>query len=159
MQLNSQNLSNKITQNQPNFGLLDMSPRKIAKTFYPKDSAAAQKLLKEAEIAKTILQTQTKKVHAIVIPARNYDGTPRIDIGIQELTPKSPRSWNPIKNLLNWASRKLEIKYKEPRTVGYIDFYDLSEFIEKLMNKTDELKRKFYKKHKLRIRPAKQLIN
>lgn len=123
---------------------VDMNPRKIAQKFCPQDKAAAKRLREEAEAAKLILEAKCKDVHAIVIPSVEYDGIPRIDIGIQELTPQLPKSWNPITNLLNWALRQLEIKNKTPRTIGYVFPEGAKDFATKVIVKADELKREFH---------------
>jgi len=146
MQINSKYSPNKLYQNDVYFGMaLDMNPRKIAQKFYPQGGAVAKRLLEEAEAAKLLLKARTKNVHAIVIPAQDYDGTPRIDICIQGLTPRYPKTLNPIKALLNWAFRKLAIKYKDPRAVGYAYFDSPDNFASRVINVTDSLKTEFFK--------------
>lgn len=160
MKTNTNSPINKLQQDQTNFGLLDMNPRKIARAFCVKGSAAAKQYEEEAEIAKAILQKRTKGVHAIVIPARDYTyGRPRMDICIQGLTPKYEKSRNPLVNLLRWCRRKLEIKFKEPRAVGYTYFDGMYDFTSRLMNETDRLKKDFYGMNKPLIQPAIELAN
>ncbi len=111
--------------------------------FRPKSKAEAKRLLEEVEATKLILEARTKDVHAIVIPARNYDGRPRIDIGIQGLTPKARKTSDPIVNLSNWISRRHEIKHKKNRVVGYAYPEGTDDFAATVITKAKELIEKF----------------
>lgn len=122
---------------------LDMNPRKIARKLYPKDSVAAKKLEEEAKAVKLVLEARTKRVHAIIIPALDYTGKPRIDIGIQGLTPKPAKTRDPFINLLNWILRRHEIKNKTPREVGYAHFDSIDDFAPNVINRVDALIERF----------------
>lgn len=88
--------------NKQNFGMaLDMNPKKMARKFYPEGGIMAEKLMREIAIAKLVFEARSGNVHTIVIPAFDCDGKPRIDIGIQKLTPKYPKTLNPFKAFLN----------------------------------------------------------
>lgn len=144
MLLNSQYSQNKATPSQPNFGLLEMKPQKIVRTFCPKGGAEAEKLTQEIAIAKLVLEARTNYIHAIFRPAIDINGAPIIKIKIQELTPKCRKTNNPIKALVNWALRKIKIKYKKPHASGYTYFLEPDKFASKVIDSTERFKKEFY---------------
>lgn len=154
-------LTAKCTQpSSQNFGMaLDMNSRKIVKKFCPKGGIEAEKLMEEVEAAKLILQERTKDVHVIIIPAEDYDGTPRLDIGIQPLTQIRAKTKDPIINLSNWFLRRYEIKHKTPRVVEYSYPQSTNDFAAAIINKVNGLIDKFLGRNKPKTQAQTQILN
>lgn len=159
MQLNSQYLQNKNTKSQPSFGLLEMNPRKIARRICPQGGDIRKKFEQETKYLKLILQARTKGLHAFVDVGEDYDGVKRIDIAIQELTPRQPKTDDLITDFFNWLIWRSEVKNKSSRIVEYAHFKDISDFAANAINKTDELKRRFYAGNRPRLRPPAEFMH
>lgn len=158
MQLNSQYLQNKNTKSQPNFGLLEMNPERIARKICPQGGDIRKKFEQETKYLKLILQERTKGLHAFVDVGEDYNGAKRIDIAIQKLTPRRPKTgfFTYFFNDLIW---KFDVDFKSSRIVEYAHFKDISDFAANVISKTDKLKRRFYAMNSPRIRPPAEFIN